>query len=160
MSKFNVTFFETKNNLFLVSNSPVDNDMNEFLNILKKNEINTVVRFCDKTYNENNILVKNIIFYDMYIEDGSIPDDNSIKQFLDICNNHKNIALHCKSGLGRAPTMLAIVLIIKEKVDITDCITRIREKIKGAFNSKQLNFLINELSKKKKLFKNTNCHLM
>ncbi len=159
-SKFNVTFFETKNNLFLVSNSPIDSDMNEYLGILNKHQINTVVRFCDKTYNENNIIVKNNIFYDMYIEDGSIPDDNSIKQFLDICTTHKNIALHCKSGLGRAPTMVGIALIIKEKVDPLECITTIREKIKGAFNSKQLNFLINELPKKKKLFRNTNCHLM
>ena len=55
MSKFNVTLFETKNNLFLVSNSPIDNDMNEFLSILHKNNINTVVRLCDKIYNENKI---------------------------------------------------------------------------------------------------------
>ena len=161
MSKFNVTFFETKNNLFLVSNSPIDNDMNEFISILHKNNINTVIRLCDKIYNENNILDKDIHFYDMYIEDGSIPNDNIIKQFLDICSKHKNIALHCKSGLGRAPTMICVALIVKEKLDPVESITLIRSKIKGAFNTKQLQFIINEIPKKKKLCKgDMNCQIM
>jgi protein tyrosine phosphatase type 4A len=160
MSKFNVTLFETKNNLFLVSNSPIDNDMNEFLAILHKNHINTVVRLCDKIYNENNMLDKDIHFYDMYIEDGSIPDDNAIKQFLDICSKHKNIALHCKSGLGRAPTMLCIDLIFKEKLDPMESMTLVRTKIKGAFNTKQVNFIINEIPKKKNLYKSDNCQIM
>jgi protein tyrosine phosphatase type 4A len=160
MSKFNVTIFETKNNLFLVSNSPIDNDMNEFLSILHKNNINTVIRLCDKIYNENNMLDKDIHFYDMYIEDGFIPDDNAIKQFLDICSKHKNIALHCKSGLGRAPTMLCIALVIKEKLDPMESMTLIRTKIKGAFNTKQVQFIINEIPKKKHLFKSNNCQIM
>jgi protein-tyrosine phosphatase len=161
MSKFNITFFETKNNLFLVSNSPIDNDMNEFLSILHKNNINTVVRLCDKIYNENKILDKDIHFYDMYIEDGLTPTDSAIKQFLDICSKHTNIALHCKSGLGRAPTMLSLALIIKENLDPIESITLIRNKIKGAFNTKQLNFVINEIPKKKKLYKSDkNCQIM
>jgi protein tyrosine phosphatase type 4A len=161
MSKFNVTLFETKNNLFLVSNSPIDNDINEFLAILHKNNINTVVRLCDKIYNENKMLNKDINFYDMYIEDGLIPNDDLIIQFLDICSKHKNIALHCKSGLGRAPTMISLALIIKENSDPMESVTLIRNKIKGAFNSKQLNFVINEIPKKKKLYKSDkNCQIM
>jgi protein tyrosine phosphatase type 4A len=161
MSKFNVTLFETKNNLFLVSNSPIDNDMNEFLSILHKNHINTVIRFCDKIYNEKNMINKDIHFYDMYIEDGLIPNDDAIKQFLDICSKHKNIALHCKSGLGRAPTMLSIALIVKEKLDIMESITLIRNKIKGAFNTKQLNFIINDIPRKKNIYKgDNNCQIM
>ncbi len=161
MSKFNVTLFETKNNLFLVSNSPMDNDMNDFITILNKNNINTVIRLCDKIYNENNMLDKDINFYDMYIEDGLTPDDNTIKQFLDICSKHKNIALHCKSGLGRAPTMICVALIIKEKADPMNSVTLIRNKIKGAFNTKQLNFIINEIPNKKNLYKgNRNCQIM
>jgi protein tyrosine phosphatase type 4A len=161
MSKFNITLFETKNNLFLVSNSPIDNDMNEFLSILHKNNINTVIRLCDKIYNENNMLNIDIHFYDMYIEDGLIPNDESIKKFLDICCKHKNIALHCKSGLGRAPTMLSLALIIKENLDPLESVTLVRNKIKGAFNTKQLNFVINDISKKKNLYKNNkNCQIM
>ena len=157
----NINLFTTDNNLFLITNSPSDNDVTEYIKLLNNNKIEVVIRLCEKTYNEDCIIKNKIDFIEMFIEDGLYPNDENIKTFFEICSKYKNIALHCKSGLGRAPIMVAIALIIIDKKLSIDTISIIRNKIKGAFNTTQLKFIKNELSQKKNLYKgNKNCQIM
>jgi protein tyrosine phosphatase type 4A len=51
-----------------------------------------------------------------------------------------SIAVHCKTGLGRAPVMVAIALI-EMGMDALDAIGYIRARRRGAINSRQLLFL-------------------
>lgn len=51
-----------------------------------------------------------------------------------------SIAVHCKTGLGRAPVMVAIALI-EMGMDALDAIGYIRARRRGAINSRQLMFL-------------------
>lgn len=103
----------------------------------------------------------NIDFIDMFIEDGLYPNDIDITNFFNICSKHQNIAIHCKSGLGRAPLLVALHYIIVEKKSNIETISFIRDKIKGAFNTKQLNFINNDIPKKKNLYKgNSSCQIM
>ena len=56
-------------------------------------------------------------------DDGTLPSDDIINKFLEIVNktffNKENaskksaIAVHCRAGLGRAPTLVVIALIEK-----------------------------------------------
>ena len=147
---FNTTFFTTKNNLFLITNSPTNQTLQEYVKILLNNNITVVIRLCEKTYDEDYLKQNNINFIDMFIEDGMYPNDTDITNFFNICSKYQNIAIHCKSGLGRAPLLVAIHYIIVEKKSTIETITFIRDKIKGAFNTKQLNFINHDISKKKK----------
>ena len=97
----------------------------------------------------------------MFIEDGLYPNDTDITNFFNICSKYQNIAIHCKSGLGRAPLLVALHYIIVEKNSTIETISTIRDKIRGAFNTKQLNFINNDIPKKKKLYKGNNfCQIM
>lgn len=56
-------------------------------------------------------------------DDGTLPSDDIINKFLEIVNNtffnkenaakKPAIAVHCRAGLGRAPTLVVIALIEK-----------------------------------------------
>ena len=158
---FNTTFFITNTNLFLITNSPTNQTLQEYIKILHNNNITVVIRLCEKTYDEDFLKKNNIYFIDMFIEDGLYPSDIDITNFFNICSKYKNIAIHCKSGLGRAPLLIALHYIIVEKKSSIETISLIRDKIKSAFNMKQLNFINNDISKKKNLYKdNSFCQIM
>lgn len=158
---FNTTFFITNTNLFLITNSPTNQTLQEYIKILHNNNITVVIRLCEKTYDEDFLKKNNIDFIDMFIEDGLYPSDIDITNFFNICSKYKNIAIHCKSGLGRAPLLIALHYIIVEKKSSIETISLIRDKIKSAFNMKQLNFINNDIPKKKNLYKdNSFCQIM
>ena len=158
---FNINLFTTNTNLFLITNSPTNHTLSEYVKILLDNDITVVIRLCEKTYDEDFLKQNNIDFIDMFIEDGLYPCDIDITNFFNICSKHQNIAIHCKSGLGRAPLLVAIHYIIVEKKSTIETITIVRDKIRGAFNTKQLNFINNDISKKKNLYKgNSSCQIM
>lgn len=158
---FNINLFTTNTNLFLITNSPTNHTLSEYVKILLDNDITVVIRLCEKTYDEDFLKQNNIDFIDMFIEDGLYPNDIDITNFFNICSKHNNIAIHCKSGLGRAPLLVALHYIIVEKKSVIETISEIRDKIKGAFNTKQLNFINNDIPKKKNLYKgNSSCQIM
>ena len=158
---FNPTLFTTNTNLFLITNSPTNQTIQEYIKILHNNNITVVIRLCEKTYDEDYLKQNNLDFIDMFIEDGLYPSDIDITNFFNICSKYKNIAIHCKSGLGRAPLLIALHYIIVEKKSSIETISIIRDKIKGAFNMKQLNFINHDIPKKKNLYKdNSFCQIM
>jgi len=160
-NSFNTNLFTTKTNSFLITNSPINQTIQEYVKILLNNDITVVIRLCEKTYDEDYLKQNNIYFIDMFIEDGLYPSDTDITNFFNICSKYQNIAIHCKSGLGRAPLLVALHYIIVEKKSIIETISSIRDKIRGAFNTKQLNFINHDLPKKKNLYKgNSSCMIM
>jgi protein-tyrosine phosphatase len=143
------------NNIFIVSNSPIDNNLKKYINYLENEKTDIIIRVCEKKYDEKNI--KKIKFIDLFTEDGNVPTAENIDKFINLCKNNKTIAIHCTFGLGRAPTFVAICDILLYKRDPYESVKRIREVIKDSFNQKQLNFLLKELSTDKFF---TKCNIM
>ena len=100
-----------------------------------------------------------------HFEDGGVPSAENILNWLnmiDHCisqlNQHKAlihsdsvpaIAVHCVSGLGRAPVLIAIaVMEYCTDLDALDVVQWLRTYRRGAFNNNQLHWLENEYSKK------------
>ena len=55
----------------------------------------------------------------------------------------RTVAVHCKSGLGRSSTLIALALIGQARMQPMDAIQYLRDvRGKGALNMKQVNFLM------------------
>lgn len=98
--------------------------------------------------------------HEMAFEDGGVPPEGVVKRWLDICQSRFGsfksvektssdaeeeddpscIAVHCVAGLGRAPVLVAIALI-EYGVDKLDAIEFVRRKRRGAFNSRQIQYV-------------------
>jgi protein tyrosine phosphatase type 4A len=151
-----LAFIEYKTKRFYISQSPSNDNIEQFIFSLKQHNIKHVVRLCKSTYDFRLIENEEINFYDMEIPDGSVPSKQNIEQWNNIvekvCPN-ESILVHCVAGLGRSPLMVTISLI-NEKMNPYDAVKLIRKQRPGSINSKQLDFLVNykpNKSKKKRL---------
>ncbi|KAJ1677475.1 hypothetical protein EV182_006096, partial [Spiromyces aspiralis] len=102
---------------------------------------------------------------DLPFKDGDVPPSNIIKEWLALVaecskpapkgangssatNGHssvppRTIAIHCVAGLGRAPVLVAVALI-EQGMDPIDAIEFIRRKRRGAFNNRQITYLVDQ----------------
>jgi protein tyrosine phosphatase type IVA len=122
-----------------------------------------LVRACECDYDTKpieklgiQILVKKNFFnlQDIPFDDGEKPPKEVISKWLKLVSEFftKNsdstqdatIAVHCVAGLGRAPLLVAIAILEKDKkISPIDVITLIRKQRRGALNKTQINFLQN-----------------
>jgi protein tyrosine phosphatase type 4A len=128
--------------------SPNSNNLNIFLDKLKKYNIYMIVRLCESSYSlpSDMIQIQNLPI------PSCIPSKEVIRQWNDILDSiNGNIYIHCESGLGRAPTMIAIALLQKE-VEPHNTIQILRKINKNLFNNIQLKFIFNYAVKRKSFF--------
>jgi protein tyrosine phosphatase type 4A len=140
-----LAFIEYKTKRFYISQSPSNDNIEQFIFSLKQHNIKHVVRLCKSTYDFRLIENEEINFYDMEIPDGSVPSKQNIEQWNNIVENvclDEPILVHCVAGLGRSPLMVTISLI-NEKMDPFEAVKLIRKQRPGSINSKQLEFLVN-----------------
>ena len=139
---------------YILSSCPNEKNIEEYSTFLKNNNVKYLVNFCEKEYQNinRNISVK---YESLFIEDGKIPELDKLERWKELCmeciKENKNIALHCVSGMGRAPTMLCISLIEYDNYNSLEAIELLREKRKGCLNSKQLHYLLNYKKNKVKI---------
>lgn len=144
-------FTESQRN-FIISESPTNNNIKEYINILQKNSINLVINLTEQTeknkYDIDKIKNANIDYLYFPIQDGYVPTDEQVNILLEFLNRYNSIAFHCAAGLGRAPMMFAISYIILFNKKPLDCIEMIRQKEPKALNNIQIKFLCNIKRKK------------
>jgi protein-tyrosine phosphatase len=148
------------NKLFLITPSPEHKYINDYIKLLKDNSIQLVIKatnnnlYDTKIYNDNNIDLIELDF-----DDGAIPNNNIILRMIDIGSKYNSICFHCMAGLGRAPFLATLILIFELNYKSDDAIHEIKKIIPKAFNSIQLNFLLN-LKKKHYLKKENKCNIL
>ncbi|XP_065738366.1 protein tyrosine phosphatase type IVA 1-like isoform X2 [Phocoena phocoena] len=132
-----------RNMRFLIAHNPTSATLNKFIEDLKKYGVTTTVRVCEATYDTALVEKEGIQVLDWPFDDGSSPF-NQIVDWLSLLNIKFRgepgccIAVHCVAGLGRTPF--------------------IRQKRRGAFNSKQLLYLEKYRSKMWLRFKDSSGH--
>lgn len=136
---------------FLIMDAPRPNNLHLYIKECKKHNVTDVVRVCEPTYLETDLINAGIKLHEMPYPDGHSPPDEVLNRWLDIVHerffvnanssNKPTIAVHCVAGLGRAPVLVAIALIEFSGMDPVEAVVLIRKHRRGAINDKQLNFL-------------------
>ncbi|XP_020511127.1 protein tyrosine phosphatase type IVA 3 isoform X1 [Labrus bergylta] len=152
-----------KNMRFLITHNPTDSTLSSFLEDLKHYGATTVVRVCDITYDKTPLEKDGITVVDWPFDDGAPPPSKLVDDWLGLLKKKFQedpgscVAVHCVAGLGRAPVLVALALI-ESGMKYEDAIQLIRQKRRGAINSKQLTYLEKYRSKQRLRFKDSNTH--
>uniref|UniRef100_A0A9J7ZVE5 Protein tyrosine phosphatase type IVA 3 n=1 Tax=Cyprinus carpio carpio TaxID=630221 RepID=A0A9J7ZVE5_CYPCA len=130
---------------------------------LKKYGATTVVRVCEITYDKSPLEKDGITVMDWPFDDGAPPPTKIVDDWLSLLKNKFCeepgccVAVHCVAGLGRAPVLVALALI-ESGMKYEDAIQLIRQKRRGAINSKQLTYLEKYRPKQRLRFKDPHNH--
>ncbi|MBL2063102.1 hypothetical protein ELI60_30415, partial [Klebsiella pneumoniae] len=85
-----------------------------YCQLFKYENVRTVIRLNNKTYDEKQFTENNIKHYDLYFPDGTCPSSDIIDKFISIVDSENSaIAVHCKAGLGRTGTLIGCYAIKK-----------------------------------------------
>nr|CAB3265272.1 protein tyrosine phosphatase type IVA 3 [Phallusia mammillata] len=131
---------------FLITHNPTNATMERFVEILIQYGADTVVRVCESTYDKEPLAAKGIQVIDWAFDDGAAPPREVVDDWLKLLKAHYKespdncIAVHCVAGLGRAPVLVALALM-ESGMRYEDAVELIRQKRRGAINSKQLQYL-------------------
>jgi protein tyrosine phosphatase type 4A len=147
------------NRLFLVTSSPSNDNIDNYIKELKKRNIDIVIKLNEKNmYDTTKFKENNIDFIHIEIEDGHNPTKDNIIKLIEILNKYNNICMHCTAGLGRAPLIMSLILILQFNQDSYDTAIEIRKLIPNCLNSMQIDFIVN--FKKNKYIKKKSCNIM
>uniref|UniRef100_A0A8C5SK32 Protein tyrosine phosphatase type IVA 3 n=1 Tax=Laticauda laticaudata TaxID=8630 RepID=A0A8C5SK32_LATLA len=100
---------------------------------------------------------------DWPFDDGAPPPGEIVEDWLNLLKTKFReepgccVAVHCVAGLGRAPVLVALALI-ECGMKYEDAVQFIRQKRRGAFNSKQLLYLEKYRPKMRLRFRDANGH--
>ena len=86
--------------------SPVD-----YVPLFKKFKVTSIVRLNNPCYDRNGFIQNGINHYDVIFRDGSVPPEPKFREFIEVAEKEPCLAVHCKAGLGRTGTMIALYVM-------------------------------------------------
>lgn len=139
---------EFKNMKFLITEQPHDTTIQNYITILKEHKVTHLVCATDPTYKTDDLAQSGVTFTELSFSDGSPPSQEIIEKWLSLVKKEFQngevaetcIGVHCVTGLGRAPVLVAVALV-ELGMKYEDAVELIRKKRRGAINSRQLEFL-------------------
>ncbi|XP_068839753.1 protein tyrosine phosphatase type IVA 3 isoform X2 [Capricornis sumatraensis] len=143
-----------KNMRFLITHNPTNATLSSFIEDLKKYGATTVVRVCEVTYDKAPLEKDGIT---VVVRAALVEDWLSLLKSKFCDDPGSCVAVHCVAGLGRAPVLVALALI-ESGMKYEDAIQFIRQKRRGAINSKQLTYLEKYRPKQRLRFKDPHAH--
>ena len=137
---------EFKNMRFLITEQPQDSSIGKYIEILRDHRVTHLVCATDPTYKTEDIEHEGVRFTSIPFPDGSPPSAEIVQRWLELLHSEFKVnpdmcvGVHCVTGLGRAPVLVAVALI-ELGMKYEDAIELIRKKRRGAINTRQLEFL-------------------
>jgi len=86
-----------------------------FIDHFKKGGVTTVVRLNKRQYDAQKFVKAGFNHVDMIFNDGSCPPDAIRDAFLQLSLKEPALAVHCKAGLGRTGTLIALHAMINDR---------------------------------------------
>ncbi|CAO3571435.1 unnamed protein product [Mortierella alpina] len=158
MARFSISPIKVGSLSFLILDCPSDQTLPAYIPIFEEHNVTDLVRICEGSpYHIEPLTAIGIkVHDDMKFEDGTAPSKDIVAQWLELNDEvffesptpDRCIAVHCVSGIGRAPVMVAISLV-EGGMDPLDAIAYIRKARRGALNRIQIAFLDGYKKRKK-----------
>ncbi|KAK3812749.1 MAG: protein-tyrosine phosphatase-like protein [Linnemannia elongata] len=158
MSRFSISPIKVGDLSFLILDCPSDKSLPAYIPIFEEHNVTDLVRICEGSpYNTQPLTSIGIVVHDdMKFEDGTAPTKGIVARWLELNDEvfyespmpDRCIAVHCVSGIGRAPVLVAISLV-EAGMDPLDAIAYIRKARRGALNRVQIAFLDSYKKRKK-----------
>ncbi|KAL7980578.1 hypothetical protein Chor_001732 [Crotalus horridus] len=157
---------------FLITHNPTNATLTKFTEELKKYGVTTLVRVCDATYDKAPVEKEGIqVLFKTSPSCAASqvklretpPPGEIVEDWFNLLKTKFReepgccVAVHCVAGLGRAPVLVALALI-ECGMKYEDAVQFIRQKRRGAFNSKQLLYLEKYRPKMRLRFRDANGH--
>jgi len=131
---------------FLITDQPQDVTMENYIKLLMEHKVSHLVCATDQAYKTDDLAKSGVAVSELSFPDGSAPTQEIIEKWLSLVNKEfmgdpeTCVGVHCVTGLGRAPVLVATALI-ELGMKYEDAVELIRKKRRGAINTKQLEFL-------------------
>eukprot|EP00288_Rhodomonas_lens_P007272 CAMPEP_0177726168 /NCGR_PEP_ID=MMETSP0484_2-20121128/19634_1 /TAXON_ID=354590 /ORGANISM="Rhodomonas lens, Strain RHODO" /LENGTH=454 /DNA_ID=CAMNT_0019238717 /DNA_START=10 /DNA_END=1374 /DNA_ORIENTATION=+ len=128
---------------FRVPGGPARQTPLYYAQYFSKMGVTAVVRLNEPTtYNPEPFRRYGIQHYDLYFDDCTIPSQSLITKFLDIVDNERGmVAVHCKAGLGRTGTLIALWIMKHYHTKAKETIAWLRMVRPGMVIGPQQHFL-------------------
>ena len=155
---------EFKNMRFLITEQPQDATIANYIKILKEHRVSHLVCATDPTYKTDELGAVGVAVTELSFPDGSAPTPEIVEKWLVLLSEqfgeHPDmcVGVHCVTGLGRAPVLVAVALI-ELGMKSEDAVELIRRKRRGAINQRQLDFLVKYKRRKVLLKPKSKCQI-
>lgn len=115
----------------------------DYVPIFKNLNVTLVIRLNTPCYDSSVFTQNGINHADLYFPDGAVPNPDVISQFMRLVENNTGaIAVHCKAGLGRTSTLIALYLMKHYRFCASDAIAWLRIVRPGSVLGPQQQFLV------------------
>ncbi|KAJ3080435.1 Protein tyrosine phosphatase type IVA 1, partial [Rhizoclosmatium hyalinum] len=131
-----------------------------YIPVFEELNVSYLIRLCEPTYDTAVLQQAGVQVIDsLSFTDGSAPVDSIVSEYRllidSILSNSKpvnpsttspskpTIAVHCVSGIGRAP-LFALIPLVDSGMDRAEAVEYIRQRRRGAFNKVQLTWILDE----------------
>ncbi|ORZ14738.1 protein-tyrosine phosphatase-like protein, partial [Absidia repens] len=133
---------------FLLLDAPTEQTLSKYIEPLKQENVKQLVRICNRHLDYDATELERLtgirVIDDIKFADGNVPSPENIENWLSLSEQARQeghtMAVHCVSGIGRAPVLVTLSLI-ESGMDPLDAISYVRQRRRGALNKTQVRFI-------------------